>query len=101
MKTSSHLFRTLLAGFATQTRHAHSVIFLAFPLFMTLRSSARATQTNWKGSLGDWFINSNWSNGVPGGPIVAEQDAFITNGGTVLLNRLGANPSGGPDVPAQ
>jgi T5SS/PEP-CTERM-associated repeat protein len=47
--------------------------------------SAPAQSTNWtNSSLGDWFIASNWSNGVPGaGPRL---NAVISNGGTALIN---------------
>ncbi len=100
MKTISPFIRTFLAGFPAQTRHAQTVGFPIL-LVMTMLSSARATETSFQGSLGDWFIDSNWTNGVPGGAFVAEQDAFITNGGSALLNRLETNTFGGPGMPAE
>ena len=50
-----------------------------------------ATQTSWSNfPIGDWFIDSNWSNGIPGDGFHASQSAFITNDGTCLLNHLDA-----------
>src|SRR3954466_11728527 len=39
-------------------------------------------QTDWQGSLGDWFIASNWTQGVP----ASNSDASIANGGTALVS---------------
>ena len=38
--------------------------------------------TDWTGSLGDWFIAGNWSQGVP----ASNSDASIGNGGTALVS---------------
>lgn len=60
--------------------------------------SASAQSTTWtNSSLGNWFIASNWSNGVPGaGP---DLEAVISNGGTALINAGSfASYSGGLDV---
>ncbi|MFL6530026.1 MAG: beta strand repeat-containing protein [Chthoniobacterales bacterium] len=41
--------------------------------------------TDWTGSLGDWFIAGNWSQGVP----ASNSDASIGNGGTALVSANG------------
>ncbi|MGI9086536.1 MAG: beta strand repeat-containing protein [Chthoniobacterales bacterium] len=64
---------------------------------------ARAAQTRWVfNSLGNWFISSNWTAGVPD----STSDAIIRSGGTAFINapgaatsllRIGLPLAGGPD----
>ncbi|MEX2169585.1 MAG: autotransporter-associated beta strand repeat-containing protein [Pirellulales bacterium] len=50
-------------------------------------SSASAQDTVWTNlTLGNWFINGNWSSGVP----VGNDDARIDNGGIAFINSPGA-----------
>ena len=55
-------------------------------LFLASLASAPAAQTAWtNGSLGDWFIATNWSNGVPN--LDQGTDGVIANSGTALVTR--------------
>jgi len=58
----------------------------ALLLFLTSNASY-GVQSDWKASLGDWFISTNWTSaGVPNSTI----DAVIANGGTALITAPGA-----------
>ena len=58
---------------------------------LVVASSASAQQSVWTNQvLGNWFIGTNWTNGVPAG----NQFAFINNGGTAFINSPGAISSG-------
>ncbi|HTA99592.1 MAG TPA: autotransporter domain-containing protein [Bradyrhizobium sp.] len=47
-----------------------------------------AQTTNWTGGTGSWFVNGNWSNGVPSS---IEGQINVTNGGTAQINGGVAN----------
>jgi T5SS/PEP-CTERM-associated repeat protein len=75
--------------------------WVAVPLSLALGAGvarAQTQSTNWTNpTLGNWFIGTNWSNGVPGaGPTVK---AVISNGGTALID-AGSNAifSGSLDI---
>src|SRR5437763_8920264 len=58
----------------------------ALLLFLT-SNAGYAVQSDWKASLGDWFISTNWTSaGVPNSTI----EAVIANGGTALITAPGA-----------
>lgn len=42
--------------------------------------------TNWTGTSGSWFVEGNWSNGVPN----SSKSAYINNAGTADINTTGA-----------
>ena len=54
-------------------------------IFAPLHSrTATAAQTFWHNpSLGDWFISTNWGNGLPN--LTSGTDGIIANGGTALI----------------
>jgi len=57
-----------------------------YSIGMAATTMAQTTWTN--PSLGNWFVSSNWSNGVPG-----SNGASIANGGTALISSGGAGAS--------
>jgi T5SS/PEP-CTERM-associated repeat protein/autotransporter-associated beta strand protein len=82
MKTLCHPFRSAQIALAACTSQTQRVLFLALFLCVALRPNTAAGLTSWTNpSLGDWFIGSNWSNGVPD----ATTSTYIANGATVLL----------------
>ena len=80
--------RILLAGFAPRASQMPRILFLTLLMCIAWRATAGAAGvTYWRNaSLGDWFIASNWTNGVPD----AASTALIEGGGTALLS----SPSG-------
>ncbi len=74
---------------------------VAIPLSLALGAGvarAQTQSTNWTDpTLGNWFIGTNWTNGVPGA--APSVKAVISNGGTALIN-AGSNAifSGSLDV---
>jgi T5SS/PEP-CTERM-associated repeat protein len=71
-------------------------LIIAAAVLVTFGASSYATsETEWISyPLGDWFIDSNWSNqnpnNAPGCSFVCAQNAYISNGGTALINAPGA-----------
>ncbi len=61
--------------------------FTLTALLSAAASKGARADTNWANSFGDWFIASNWDNGIPG-ILLGPQQAYITNNGTALMNRL-------------
>lgn len=76
IKISLHLPRLLIVS-AVKWPAVFGLLFILSPLAVG--------QTDWTGSLGDWFIAGNWSQGVPN----SAATAAIGNGGTALVSAKG------------
>ena len=62
-----------------------AVLVLCASPAIALADSSCAPQTNWSMASGDWFVGTNWSNGVP----TSAKSAQINNRGTATIGSTG------------